>query len=358
MHISVLSLILLILLAGCDTPVEPPPPPRPALVMIVGQKAVDNSMSLVGEVTPRYTSSQSFRINGKIIKRFVDVGAKIKKGQLLARLDATDSNLSTTAAMADVHEAEASHALAVLEVERQRLLFAKKFISASALDIKEAELKASSAKLAKAKAQANVTGNQTQYTNLTADRDGVVTLILAEPGQVIQAGEEIVQIADTKEVEVLIAVPESRMAEVKPKAPVEIHMWADRETTYTGIVREISPEANPASRAFNVKISIADADSKIKLGMTAGVKFKMAQSESDKGFLIPSKAITEINGKTTVWIINSNDQAESRAVVVGQFREDGTLITEGLQSGDRIAIAGVHTLFANQKVKPIVEAKQ
>jgi len=358
--LGLVSLTLLAtLLAACDKPPPPVQPPRPALVMVVGAKAAANAMALVGEVRPRYESSQGFRINGKVIERKVDVGARVKKGQVIARLDAADTNLSTAAAQADVRAAEASHALAMAEVERQRQLFAKKFISASALDIREAELKTSSARLAQVRARANVTGNQTLYTNLTADRDGVVTMIRAEPGQVVQAGEAVAQIADTNEIEVLVAVPESRMAEVKLNATVTVKMWANRQKAYTGIVREIAPAADSATRVFNVRVSIKDADEAVKLGMTAGVKFNQQAIQQgvqqDAALLIPTGALTEINGKKTVWVIDANNKAQPREVVAGQFREDGVLIVSGLQAGEKIAIAGVHTLIKNQQVKPIVE---
>ncbi|HYN55545.1 MAG TPA: efflux RND transporter periplasmic adaptor subunit [Methylotenera sp.] len=347
------------LLVACDKPVEPLAPPRPALVMVVGATAAENGMVLVGEVRPRYESSQGFRINGKITARKVDIGARVKKGQLIAQLDAADANLSAAAARADVRAAEASHALAVAEVERQRLLFSKKFISASALDIREAELKTSSARLAQVRAQANVSGNQTQYANLTADRDGVVTTIRAEPGQVVQAGEAIVQIADTNEIEVLVAVPESRMTEVKIGTLVTVKMWANREKSYSGVVREIAPEADSSTRAFNLRVSINDADDAVKLGMTAGVKFNQKGTQNDAqpdlALLIPSSALTEINGKKIVWVIDADNKAQPREVVAGQFSEEGVLITSGLQAGEKIAIAGVHTLIKNQLVKPMVD---
>ncbi len=352
-------IFLSFILAACDKPVEPLAPPRPALVMVVGATAAENGMVLVGEVRPRYESSQGFRINGKITARKVDIGARVKKGQVIAQLDAADANLSAAAAQADVRAAEASHALAVAEVERQRLLFSKKFISASALDIREAELKTSSARLAQVRAQANVSGNQTQYANLTADRAGVVTMIRAEPGQVVEAGEAIVQIADTNETEVLMAVPESRMSEVKVNATVTVKMWANREKSYSGVIREIAPEADSSTRAFNVRVSIKDADDTIKLGMTAGVKFnqKNAHNETQKenALLIPTSALTEANGKKIVWVIDANNKAQPREVVAGQFSEEGVLITSGLQAGEKIAIAGVHTLIKNQQVKPVVD---
>lgn len=355
MNLKYLALIWLTLLVGCEKLEQPPSPPRPALVMVVGAKAAANAMVLVGEIRPRYESSQGFRIDGKIIERKVDVGARVNKGQVIAQLDATDTRLSTAAALADVRAAESGYALAAAELERQRQLFAKKFISASALDSREAELKTASARLAQAKAQAKVSGNQTQYTNLTAGRDGVVTMIRAEPGQVVEAGEAVVKIADTKETEVVVAVPESRMAEVKLNAPVIVKLWADRQKTYSGVVREISPSADSATRAFNVRVTINDADEAVKLGMTAGVKFNQQDERQTEEFLVPTTALTVINGKKLVWVIDANNKAQPREVIAGQFREDGVLIASGLQAGEKIAIAGVHTLIKDQQVKPVVE---
>lgn len=353
--------MILIALTACNKSEPPLTPPRPALVMEVGATAVSNAMVLVGEVRPRYESSQSFRIDGKIIVRNLDVGASVKKGQIIARLDAADAHLNAVVASADVRVAEATYLLAAAEVERQRLLFAKKFISASALDIRESELKTASARLAQVKAQANVLDNQAQYTNLTADRDGVVTMIRAEPGQVVKAGEAMAKIANTKEIEVLVAVPESRMVEVKLNTAVTVRMWANRQKPYAGVVREIAPAADSATRTFNVRVTIKDADETVRLGMTAAVKFNQPAGQQNElqgaELLIPSGALTAKNGKTMVWVLDANNKAQPREVIAGQFREDGVLISQGLQAGEKIAIAGVHTLIKNQTVKPIFEVK-
>jgi RND family efflux transporter MFP subunit len=348
-----------VLLVACQKPAEPPPPPRPALVVVVGKSSANDAMVLVGEVKSRYESNQGFRINGKIIERKVEVGSFVKKGQVLARLDAADANLSTQAASADVQAAEANHALAKAEVERQRTLFNKKFISASALDMREAELKTSAARLAQVKAQAAVSGNQSRYTALIADRDGVVTQINAEPGQVVETGAMIAQIVDTKQIEVLVAVPESRMGKLKVGNKVNIRLWADREKIYAGTVREIAPAANSATRAFDVRVAVTDADAAVKLGMTAGVSF--TETAADE-IIVPSTALTQINGKNSVWVIENqldkSSVASPREVTTGPYTEAGVVIKSGLQANEMVAIAGVHTLIKGQQVKPqIVDAK-
>ena len=342
-----------LLVSACEKRVEPPAPPRPALVTIVGKSAANNAMILVGEVKSRYESNMGFRIKGKIIERKVDVGSLVKKGQVIARLDASDTNLGAAAAVADVRAAEANYALAKSDVERQRQLVDKKFISQSALDRYEAQLKTADARVNQAKAQAAVSGNQSRYTALAADRDGVVTQIHAEPGQVVDAGEMIVQVVDTKQIEVLVAVPESRMVKIKVGDNVAVKLWASQATnpekTYAGKVREIAPAASSATRAFDVRVAISDADDAVKLGMTAGVR--LAQAEVDE-IIVPTSALTQVNGKSSVWVINKKDIANPREVTAGQFTENGVMITNGLQAGEMVAIAGVHTLIKGQKVAP------
>ena len=186
--------------------------------------------------------------------------------------------------------------------------------------------------------------------------DGVVTQIRAEPGQVVTAGEMIAQVVDTQQIEVLVAVPESRVAGLKVNDVATIKLWADREKAYSGKVREISPAANSATRAFDVRVALSDADAAVKLGMTAGVRFAQQNLQAD--LLVPSSALTQIDGKTSVWVIDKNGIAHPRVVTAGQYSENGVAITSGLQAGEMVAIAGVHTLIKDQKVKPVMASDQ
>ncbi|MGB4811369.1 MAG: efflux RND transporter periplasmic adaptor subunit [Methylophilaceae bacterium] len=345
-------MLLCVLLQACEKPAEPPPPPRPALVQIVGTANAINNMVLVGEVKSRYETNLAFRISGKIIERKVEVGSLVKKGQVIARLDASDTTLSSAASLAAVRAAEANRALAQSDVQRQRLLVDKKFISQSSLDKFEAQLKTADAQLNQAKAQAAESNNQTRYTALVADRDGAIKQIQAEPGQVVMAGQIIAQLVDTNNIEVLVAVPESRMTHLKVGDAVAIKLWVDREKTYTGKVREIAPAANSATRAFDVRISVTDADAAFKLGMTAGVAFGNSVANE---IIIPAAALTQVNGITSVWVISKEGVANPRAVTAGQYTEAGVVIKSGLQVGEMIAIAGVHTLIKAEKVRPQIE---
>jgi len=344
-------MVISVTLLACSKPVEPPSPPRPALVLIAGQGSTGTAMGLVGEVRPRYESAQGFRIAGKIVARQVEIGSQVRRGQVLARLDAADTGLTAQASQADVRAAEADNELAVAELERQRQLYVKKFISKSALEIHEAQFKSANARLQQARAQAAVSGNQSRYTALIADRDGVVTDILAEPGQVVAAGEVIARVADLKQMEVIVAVPESRMRGLKVGMPVTVRLWAENEKVYQGKIRELAPAADTATRTFQVRVTLIDADEVVRLGMTAGVKFV---GEEEPALLLPTAAVTQRDGKSMVWVVNAKNQVEARIVQTGAYREDGVLVTAGLSAGAKVVVAGVHILKQGQVVRPVL----
>lgn len=339
------------LLAGCERPAPPPQPPRPALVVTAGVSAGSAPTILVGEVRSRYETAQGFRIDGKIVERRVEVGSVVKKGQVLARLDAADAGLSAMAARAGVAAAEADLALAQTELDRQRKLYQRQFVSGTALDMQEAQFKSAQARLDQARAQAAVAGNQSGYTEMRADRDGVITGIRAEPGQVVEAGEAVVFISVPSAMEVAVAVPESRMAGIVVGMPAEIRLWANREASYRGKVREIAPAADSATRTFQVRVAFEQEDAALHLGMTAGVRFLR---EDQPGFLLPAAAISQYQGKNVVWVVDPKTrQVQPRPVRTGAYVEDGVLVTQGLAGGEQIVAAGVHALTPGLTVRPV-----
>jgi RND family efflux transporter MFP subunit len=345
------TLAAALVLVACNRPAPPPAPPRPALVITAGASTTPAPTVLVGEVRSRYESTVGFRIAGKIVERKVDVGSTVKKGQVLARLDAADAGLSAQAAQAEVRAAEADHALAAAELERQRQLHVRKFVSAAALDVHEARFKSSQARLQQARAQAAVAGNQSQYTALVADRNGIVTEIRAEPGQVVEAGEQVARITVPETMEVAVAVPESRMDGVIVDAPAEVRLWAAQSKVYQGKVREIAPAADSATRTFQVRVAIPGADGAMRLGMTAGVRF---YHQEHAGLLLPTTAVTQWQGQPAVWVVDAaSHQVQPRAVQVGAYREDGVPVTQGLREGEQVVATGLHVLTPGMAVRPV-----
>ncbi len=336
---------------ACDQPITTSPPPRPALVVTVGNKIITPPVILIGEVRSRYESTQGFRVDGKIIERLVDVGAVVKKGQLLAKLDNIDTGLSSQAAQAQVRAAEAELKLSNAKLDRQRQLHEHQFISDQALEIHEAQFKVSVAQVNQVRAQAKIIGNQSRYTNLLAERDGVITEIRAEPGQVVEVGEVIARIAVPTNKEVVISVAESRMYGIAVGIPAEIRLWINPDKIYQGTVREVAPAADSATRTFQVRVTLTNPDIKVQLGMTAEVRFNNLDSNS---FFLPIPAVTQREGKNIVWLIDQQSgEAQPRVVQIGMFHEEGVSIIEGLQNGELVVTAGVNTLTPGQVVRPV-----
>lgn len=312
---------------------------RPALTLVVGVVAADGGNTYSGEIRARHEAQLGFRIAGKLVERLVDVGAQVKMGQVLARLDAGDAGLQANSAQAQQQLAEA-------EVQRYRELRSRGFVSQSALDIKEAAFKA-------AAAQAGLARNQADYTTLRADRAGVVAAVLAEPGQVLSVGQAVLRVAQDGEREVALALPEAQRAKMKPGAAAEITLLADGATgvKLNGNLRELSPAADPVSRTYAARVSLTQGAPELALGMTASVRFAVA--EKNDSLVIPLTAIFQQGDQTAVWIVAADRSISLRPVKVAAYRDAGAVIVSGLKAGERIVSNGVHRLSAGEKIRSI-----
>ncbi|MDD5249232.1 MAG: efflux RND transporter periplasmic adaptor subunit [Rhodocyclaceae bacterium] len=332
---ALLALPCLFALAACG---EPPPPPATAAVVktiIAGAQPASVVRTYSGEVRARHETTLAFRVGGKIVERLVDVGAVVRPGQVLARIDPADLALQAG-------QAEAQRALAEADARRYRDLRTKNFISQSALDAKETALQT-------AGAQAALARNQSAYAVLRADKAGAIAQVLAEPGQVVAAGQGVFRLAEAGAVEVAIAVPESGLAGLKPGLPAQVGFWAERKPLPARL-RELSPVADPATRTYAVRVALTAADPAVALGMTATVRF--AQDGGD-ALVVPQAAIFQQGQQPAVWVVGADNAVTLRAVVLGSYDDAGATVTAGLKPGERIVAAGVHKLHAGQKVRPL-----
>ena len=307
-----------------------------------------------GEVRARYETDLGFRIAGKIAARLVDVGATVRKGQVLARLDPTDNQASADAMRAAVSAARTDQQFAAAELERYRSLAEKNFVSKTVLDQRQATLDAAKARLEQAEAQLSLSRNQLGYTSLTADQDGVITAVMGDAGQVVSAGQPVVRLARLGEKEVLISIPETRLSATRAAKEVAIRMWADPTRTYTGRLRELSPIADAGTHTFAARISVTNAGPEVALGMTANVLFPGTANQALRNsILLPLSALYRQTDQTAVWVVDpKTSQVALKPVSVAQYRENGVEIAEGIAVGDTVVTAGVNKLVAGQIVRP------
>ena len=353
---SVAALVCAALLAACAPKVEVAEDTRP--VRVVRALAVDTqgATAFAAEIKARYEADLSFRVAGKILARGVDLGVTVKKGQVLARLDAQDANLNAAASRASLASAESDLEFARAEVARYKDLRDRNFVAQGVYDQKDNAFKAATARRDAAGAQASVSGNQASYTTLTADADGVVTAINAEPGQVVAAGQPVVRIARLGEKDAVLNVGENQVAMIRASPQAKISLWANPGKVYVGKVREIGAAADPATRTYQVKVAIADADEQLRWGMSANVGFADAAATA-RAILLPMTALAQTDdkagAKAAVWVVGSDQKVQLRPVTIGRFGESAVTVTQGLNGGELVVTAGVHKLKAGQAVRPL-----
>lgn len=348
---SLLLLVLALLLAAaCGNGKVAEGPVRPVITQTVVPGAYATRDVYSGELRARHETDLAFRVGGKVVARLADPGSRVKKGQVLARLDPEDAMLAARAAAAQLASAEGDLALAKAELERHADLLAKKFISQSAYDVKHNAFNAARARTEQARSQAAMSANQQEYTTLVSDADGVVISVSAEPGQVVAAGQPVLKLAHSGEKEVVVSVPEGQLSRFKVGQPVAVSLWAEPSQPFAGRVREIAGGADPVTRTYAVRVNAPAAPAGAKLGMTANVAF--ADSAQAGLVLLPMSAITRRGDQAAVWVVEpATSKVKMQPVAIGQFREDGVTIVEGLKAGDVVVTAGVHKLRAGQSVR-------
>ncbi|WP_301275958.1 efflux RND transporter periplasmic adaptor subunit [Dechloromonas sp.] len=333
-------------LAGCRGSEAPPPAERVVLVQPAAPAPVSHAV-FNGEVRARHEIDLAFRVGGKIAARLVDAGASINAGQALARLDPADLQLAANAAQAQLSAAESDYATARSERERQAGLLARKFVSQAAFEAKDNAYNAAKGRLAQSRAQSEISANQSSYGTLSSVHVGIITAVLAEAGQVVAAGQPVMRLARPEEKEVAIAVPESRVAELRAAKQIAIQIWAQPDTLLRGTLRELSPAADASTRTYAARIRIIDAPPSLGLGMTARV---LLDATPVQQLLVPLSAVIDAGHGPLVRVVQDGKVA-SRPVSIARFREDGAEIASGLQVGEAVVVTGAGRLVDGEAVQ-------
>lgn len=292
-----------------------------------------------------------------MVARYVDVGDRVKKGQLIAELDPSDYQLAAQGLTAQLAAARAERDFAKDDVERYQELLDQKFISPAEYDRRETLYKAARDKVSALDSQLHQAQNQTAYTRLLADRNGIITARDVETGQVVGAGQVIVTLADLGEKEVAIDIPEQRVAGVEPAGDVMVELWADGGRRFKGRTREIAPSADPASRTYRVKVTLLEGKDLAQLGMTATVY--MTTPKTDE-LAIPLAAVFSPQrqpAESRVWVVEETEQTvRSIPVELGVPVADERIVIAGLTRGQLIVTAGVSRLIEGQAVQLVEDA--
>ncbi len=321
----------------------------PKVQVMAARSGADDAPSFSGIVSARVQSDLGFRVAGKIVERLVDTGQTVRRGQPLMRIDPTDYSLALNAQTHTVAAAQAKATQTAADEARYRDLVAAGAVSASTYDqIKEAA-DAAKAELAAAQAQAKVAQNQTGYAVLLADSDGVVVETLAEPGQVVTAGQTVVKLAHAGPREAVVNLPETTRPAIGSTAAASL--FGRPDASGPARLRQLSDAADPATRTFEARYVLEGGAASAPLGATVTVK--LAEGGSAAGAVqAPLSAIYDPGSGPGVWVIDGKtSKVAFRPVRLGVVGEETATVLSGLQPGERFVAMGAHLLRAGEQVR-------
>jgi RND family efflux transporter MFP subunit len=320
---------------------------RPVRTVPVEFQETGDTLSLTGEIQPRYQADIGFRVNGKILARPVDVGTEVKKGDLIARLDPQQYRQDLEVAKAEVAAAQAEVTRSQAQEARQRELLKNGHTTQVKYDLALKSYKTAEAQLNAARAKQVQASENLGYTELTADHDGVITAVGADAGQVVSAGQMVVRLAKPGEREAVFNVAEAAF-KTSPKNPmVLVHLVSDPEINAGGTVRYVSPQADPETRTYTVRVSLPDAPPQMRLGANVVGTVTLNQART---VTLPGTALFQKDGKAAVWLVDKDHTVQLKPITVDRYQGDSVIVGSGLAQGELVVTAGVQKLIPGQKV--------
>jgi RND family efflux transporter MFP subunit len=346
-----IALGMMLALGGCEAKTAPASKTeRPVQVQRVAFDSEHATRDFVGVVRARYETDLGFRVAGKVVTRLVDVGDRVQVGDVVARLDPRDLQLQVESAEAELAAAGSNLAHAAADLDRYAALKARGHAAVAAFDQKKAANDEAEARLERAKRSLDLARNQLSYADLRADADGVIIATLAEPGQVVAVGQAVARLAHRGEKEAVVALPETWLGEAR-RSKATVALWSDRDHSFDARLRELSPQADAATRTYAARFTIQDADDSVAFGMTATVT--LSHAADVRVARLPLSAILNRGTGASVYSVDESGALVLRPVTVASFTEDAALITSGVRDGERIVTLGVHKLEAGLKVRTV-----
>jgi multidrug efflux system membrane fusion protein len=307
------------------------------------------------EAAARYSTVLSFRVAGKLIERRVRLGDAVHQGQLLARLDPVDAQKQAASAQAVLDAAEHRLTFARQTLDRDQAQFAQNLIAANQLEQTQDAYAAALAGREQAAAQLVVARNTLQYNSLMADHDGLITSENADTGQVVSAGQAVYGLAWVGDTDINLDAAAADLGRIVVGQTARVTFTALPGHRFEARVREVAPAADPQSRTYRVKLTLSAPGAAVRLGMTGDAILSTGTAAAAVPiFRVPATAIFHHGKDPAVWVIRPHDSTlELRVVTVDRYAERSAAVSGGLKDGDQVVLAGVHTVYAGELVKPI-----
>lgn len=344
------------LLAACKQEAEAPPAaPRQVRTQLIAEVGASSTVNLTGRIEAEDEVPLAFRIGGRLLENDSKLGQRLQKGDLVARLESQNEENQLRAATAALAAAQAQYNQASGHYDRQRTLFRQGWATRAAYETAEKGKKTAAAQVDAAEAQLSAAEDLLGFTELRADQDGIVTTVGPSAGEVVTAGQMIVRVARQDGRDAVFDVPAQVIRQAPTDPDIMVSLTDDPNVRVRGHVREVSPQADPVTRTFKVKVALDSPPEAMRLGATVNGVMTLAQ---DAVIEIPASALTRSEQTPAVWVVDpASNTVALRPVEVKRFGEYLVAIADGLKSGDVVVTAGVQALHPGQQVR-LLEQQQ
>lgn len=364
-HLLTLPLIVLSLsFLGCSKKqeVEQSEEIRPVKTMVIKSPNSGGVRNFPGRVDANRKAELSFRVSGKVHELLVKEGDQIKQGEVIAKLDPTDFQIA-------VNDKQALFTRAFNDFKRGKELIKDGNISKMDFDKLEANYLS-------AKADLNLVKQQLAYTELKAPFDGLIAKRYIQKFEEVQAKQTIVSLNDIEIMEVKFDLPENMVLSIQKQEgvdsiqqtrakdfiPVFASFQSESNKEYRLTFKEATTKADEKTQTFTITATLPrPKDIRLFPGMSASVRLDLSEfiSKENLFYLPVSAVVADVKLQGTVWTVNEKKmEVEPVSVKVGSMKGNTIQITEGLEAGQRVVIAGVPFLYKGLKVTLMSESEQ
>ncbi|MDG6401306.1 efflux RND transporter periplasmic adaptor subunit [Pseudomonas quasicaspiana] len=341
--------IIFMMVAGCrDKPVREVVE-RPVLFieMVDAQQHVHGRFA--GSIQPRYEVELGFRVAGRIATRQVEIGDRVRRGDLLATLEPSGQQNQLRARQAELNKAQATWQQLSAERQRYQQLIEQGVGAQARLDQMSGDLQTQDAMLSQARNALQQATDHLSYTRLLAEFDGVVTDWHGEVGQVVATGHPVVSLARPESREAVVDLPLDLVATLNQSIRIQVISQLNPQAFVAARVRQLSPQIDPMTRTQRVRLTLDAVPDSFRLGSTVSIEIS---SVADSFRELPGSAVLEREGQARVWVIDPQSATLSSRDVTILARHGASVRVEGeLRDGDKVVIAGVNGLRAGQRVR-------
>lgn len=345
--LTILSVVIF-LLPGCgDNQGNTTDPVRTVRYVVVGSAQTLPALERTGEIHAHDETILSFRTGGRIVTRSVDIGDRVNAGQLLATLENTTSQNQLDGAQAHYEGAKASAQVAALNVNRMQKLMPTGAIARTQLDTARADWLVARARLKNSESALRNARESLGWTRLIAPRSGVITEVSASAGQVVNGGQSVLTLATGEARDVVFDIAKPEAIPPQEQAGLRVSLLSDPSVQASAAVRDISPQADPQTRTWRVRATLQNPPLAMALGASVTVTLP---ATGPHGYALPASALSRVDDKPAVYVINPQSQAQLRVVVPAYYTATTVIISGGLEPGDRVITAGVSKLRSGEPV--------